>query len=101
MNTRRTEHTLRTILDTGAASGIGRRSAQEAAAAGDRLVLADVADHAVAALASQLSTDQITHIAVLWHVSDSAQVERIASELHEQGTAERIVVWNNVIDVNL
>jgi len=125
MNTRRTEHTLRTILVTGAASGIGRRFAEEAAAAGDRLVLADVADHAVAALASQLSTDQITHIAVHLDVSDSAQVERVASELQEQGvrltgafltagiwtpdrdrayrpgSAERIAAWDRVIDVNL
>ncbi len=113
------------ILVTGAASGMGRRFAEEAAAAGARLVLADIAGGAVTELAEQLSTPDNTHIPVKLDVSHADSVDRVAAHLHEQGVrltgafltagiwtpdsdrgykpgrSERIAAWDRVIEVNL
>ena len=63
---------------TGAASGIGRGLAERFAAEGMKVVLADVAEDALAKLAADLEATGATVLAVQTDVSNAAEVENLA-----------------------
>ncbi|MGH2402926.1 MAG: SDR family NAD(P)-dependent oxidoreductase, partial [bacterium] len=64
----------RSILITGAAGGIGLACARRLAAAGARLLLADLDGHAVGRLASELGPD---HIPIQADGTSSADIRRM------------------------
>jgi NAD(P)-dependent dehydrogenase (short-subunit alcohol dehydrogenase family) len=71
----------RSVLITGAASGIGRATAHAAAARGARLVLTDVAADGLHAVARDLG-DAVLHAAPA-DVSDADDVDALAADVHE------------------
>jgi NAD(P)-dependent dehydrogenase (short-subunit alcohol dehydrogenase family) len=70
----------RSVLITGAASGIGRATAQAAAARGARLVLTDVAAEGLAATARELG-GAVLHSAPA-DVTDADVVDALAADVH-------------------
>src|SRR4051794_32025073 len=81
------------VVVTGAASGIGRASAQRFAAAGARVVLADVDAAALAAVAEACCAGGGAAVAVPTDVQDEAAVETLAARAVE--AFGRIDVWVN------
>lgn len=69
---------------TGAASGIGRGLAEQAARRGMRLVLADVDATGVQALCASLQADGVQAVACVTDVGQLAQVERLRDVAVEQ-----------------
>jgi len=67
----------KSVLVTGAARGIGRATAEQFAAEGARLVVNDVDDERIRALASELADAGAEVLAVVADVADEAQVERL------------------------
>jgi NAD(P)-dependent dehydrogenase (short-subunit alcohol dehydrogenase family) len=67
----------KSVLITGAARGIGRASAELFAAEGARLVVNDIEQERVRALASELADAGAEVVAVVADVADEAQVERL------------------------
>jgi NAD(P)-dependent dehydrogenase (short-subunit alcohol dehydrogenase family) len=90
-----TDFTDRVVVITGGASGIGRALADEFAAAGSRLVLADVEkgrlDNAVAEVAASHGTQAI---GVVTDVSDPESVEALAAETYQVFGATHVLVNN-------
>ncbi len=79
---------------TGAASGIGRGIALRLAAAGMKVVAADIDEHGAAATCSEIASRGGRALAVRTDVSDPASVESLAgTTLHEMGGVH--VVCNN------
>lgn len=70
----------RSVLITGAASGIGRATAHAAAARGARLVLTDVAADGLHAVARELG-DAVLHVAPA-DVTDADGVDALAADVH-------------------
>jgi NAD(P)-dependent dehydrogenase (short-subunit alcohol dehydrogenase family) len=70
----------RSVLITGAASGIGRATAHAAAAHGARLVLTDVAAEGLSAVARELG-DAVLHSAPA-DVTDADVVDALAADVH-------------------
>ena len=68
----------RTAVVTGAASGIGRALASRFAAAGMRVVLADVEEPALAAAAAELAAEGAEVLPVVTDVSDGDSVDALA-----------------------
>ncbi|MGV1049375.1 MAG: SDR family NAD(P)-dependent oxidoreductase [Solirubrobacterales bacterium] len=104
------------IMITGAASGIGRATAAEAAAEGARLLLCDVDDEAGEAEAAGIDGATYVHCDVTDESSVQAAVEAAASELgrldgsfncagilHALGNIGDVPLddWQKVIDVDL
>jgi NAD(P)-dependent dehydrogenase (short-subunit alcohol dehydrogenase family) len=67
----------KSVLVTGAARGIGRATAEAFAAEGARLVVNDVDDERIRALASELADAGAEVLAVVADVADEAHVERL------------------------
>jgi NAD(P)-dependent dehydrogenase (short-subunit alcohol dehydrogenase family) len=67
----------KSVLVTGAARGIGRATAEQFAAEGARLVVADIEEERLKALARGLAEDGAEIVAVIGDVADEAQVERM------------------------
>src|SRR5215207_9336049 len=78
------------IVITGASSGIGLATAEAAAKAGAKLVLAARSDQALADIAGRLGKDVV---AVSCDVSDRAQVENVARTAVDR--FGRIDTWVN------
>ena len=112
--------TDRTCLVTGAASGIGRATAIATAARGGRLVLTDVNDEGLTAVAERIGSSGGTVLfATALDISDHAAVAAMAEEVHEAhgsvdvvmniagvsawGTVETLEHrhWRQMVDVNL
>jgi NAD(P)-dependent dehydrogenase (short-subunit alcohol dehydrogenase family) len=110
----------KTVLITGAASGIGRATANEAHAEGARVLLADVSDEQGEALAAEVRSDGGTAIYARCDVTDEAAVaglvDRAVSELggldgafncagilDALGTVgeTELDAWRRVLDVDL
>jgi NAD(P)-dependent dehydrogenase (short-subunit alcohol dehydrogenase family) len=70
----------RSVLITGAASGIGRATARAAAARGARLVLTDVAAEGLGAVARELG-DAVLHAAPA-DVTDADVIDALAADVH-------------------
>ncbi|HEY6773486.1 MAG TPA: SDR family NAD(P)-dependent oxidoreductase, partial [Oxalicibacterium sp.] len=68
----------RVAVITGAASGFGRAFAQQGAALGMKLVLADVQQEALAQVATELAQQGVDVLAVPCDVSDAEQVQALA-----------------------
>jgi NAD(P)-dependent dehydrogenase (short-subunit alcohol dehydrogenase family) len=110
----------KTVLITGAASGIGRATAKEAHAEGARVLLADVSDEQGEAVAAEIRGDGGTAVYAHCDVTDEAAVaglvDRVVSELggldgafncagilHALGTVVEtdLDAWRRVLDVDL
>ena len=107
----------RLCLVTGAASGIGRATARAAADAGARVVLTDVRDDALAAVAGELGDAAVAHRAL--DIADVDAVRALAEDVHAAhgpldvamniagiaiwGAVERLThdAWRRSVDVNL
>ena len=71
----------RTAVITGAGSGIGKGLAQHAASLGMNLVLADIDEARLAAVAAELPGEVLT---VVTNVADADAVERLAEAAFER-----------------
>lgn len=109
----------KTVLVTGAGSGIGEAVARQVAAAGGSVVLIDRDAQAVAATASELSPQQTQAIHRVCDVSNDTEVKKVLDELYQDGiridglvTAAGIDIggmahelsvqeWRRVLDINL
>jgi NAD(P)-dependent dehydrogenase (short-subunit alcohol dehydrogenase family) len=109
----------RVAVVTGAASGIGRAVAEHLAAAGMRLVLADIEEAALAEAAGALAASGTDVVAVPTDVSDGASVEALRDRALDAFGAVHLVhnnagvggggpiwtipesTWRWLIDVNL
>lgn len=86
----------RQVLVTGAARGIGLACAGRFAAAGDRVVLADIDAAAWTAAAARLGGD---HVAIALDISDEAALEAALADLRARFGAFDVVVNNaGVVD---
>src|SRR4029450_764092 len=84
----------KTVVITGAASGIGRAMAEAFAAEGSRVVLADIEPEALAATAEALRAGGASVLAIPTNVSKPDQVEALADRaVAEFGRVD--VVCNN------
>lgn len=110
----------RRVLITGAASGIGRATAELAAADGAALVLTDVNAVGLAAVTAELRATgaQIVHSAAM-DITDFEAVQQFAAEVHGRGGSVDVVMniagisawgavdrlehrqWRSMIEVNL
>ncbi|TQK68961.1 SDR family NAD(P)-dependent oxidoreductase [Nocardioides sp. SLBN-35] len=106
----------RTAVITGAGSGIGKGLAQHAASLGMKLVLADIDEDRLSAVASELPGEVLS---VVTDVADAAAVDRLAEAAFERFGSVELVVnnagvmrigyswaisaqdWDTAIDVNL
>jgi NAD(P)-dependent dehydrogenase (short-subunit alcohol dehydrogenase family) len=108
----------RSAVVTGAARGIGRAVAEACAAAGMRLVLADIDGDELERTVGTLRTTGARAIAVSTDVARAADVERLADAAFAQGEVNLVCLnagvacvgrswelsldeWRRVIDVNL
>jgi NAD(P)-dependent dehydrogenase (short-subunit alcohol dehydrogenase family) len=73
----------RVAVVTGAASGIGRAMAERFAAEGMKVVLADVEEAALAAVAAQMKATGAAVLAVRTNVAKAADVEALAKKTRE------------------
>src|SRR5688500_5246333 len=87
------------IVITGASSGIGLATAEEAAKRGAKLVLAARSSDTLSRLAERISGSGGEAIAVVADVSDRAQVQRIADEAIAR--FGRIDTWINDAGVSI
>jgi len=87
------------IVITGASSGVGLATAQDAARAGARVVLAARSEDVLEAVAATLNAQGREAIAVTADVADRAQVQRIADVAIER--FGRIDTWVNVAGVTI
>lgn len=79
---------------TGAGSGFGREFARLGASLGMRLMLADVQDDALQAIATELRAQNVTLLALPTDVSDGAQVDALAAATMAQFGAVHLL-FNN------
>jgi NAD(P)-dependent dehydrogenase (short-subunit alcohol dehydrogenase family) len=111
--------TDRVCVVTGAASGLGAGIARRLGAAGARLVLADVDEHRLRHLASDMEGAGVTCAAMPTDVRDSEAVDALAQHVLERFGAIHVVCnnagviatgpaweitpddWRRVVDVNL
>jgi NAD(P)-dependent dehydrogenase (short-subunit alcohol dehydrogenase family) len=84
----------RTAVITGAASGIGRALARRAAAAGMRVVLADVEAEPLAEAARELEKQGAEALAVVTDVSQPEQLEALARRTEDAFGAAHLVCNN-------
>jgi len=120
MRARRDYFRDRRVLVTGAGSGIGRACARAAARAGASLVLTDIDEPALDAVADAIAADggAVAHTAAL-DITDYAAVRAMAADVHDRhgsvdvvmniagvaiwGSVERLTHddWRRTIEVNL
>jgi NAD(P)-dependent dehydrogenase (short-subunit alcohol dehydrogenase family) len=104
---------------TGAAGGIGEGLARVAAELGMRLVLADIAEERLHAIADELTAKGSEVLAVTTDVRDAAALDRLAEAAYERFGTVRLLInnagiealgftwersaeqWNRVIDINI
>ena len=84
----------RVAVVTGGASGIGRALAERFAAAGMRLVLADVEEEALAATVAEFESSGATALGVVADVSDAAAVDGIRDRALDAFGAVHVVCNN-------
>jgi NAD(P)-dependent dehydrogenase (short-subunit alcohol dehydrogenase family) len=103
--------TPRTVLITGGAGGMGRACARRFAAAGDRVVAADLAPAALDKLRAELAAEGLAIETCPCDVSDAAAVSALFAHLAASGPVGAIVhtaglsgtmgTWQRVMQVNL
>lgn len=89
-----TSFTGRTVLVTGAASGIGRRMAIGAARRGATLVLWDVQKEPLDVVAKEIAQEGGEAYAYVCDVGDPRAVELVADEVHRDGRRIDVLVNN-------
>ena len=89
-----TELAGKTVLVTGAASGIGRLMALRAARRGATLVLWDIQAEPLEMLAKEIEHDGGTAHTYTCDVGDRTEVERVADQVHRDGLRVDVLVNN-------
>lgn len=84
---------------TGAAGGIGLGIAKAAAAAGMRLVLADIAKDRLTSVAAQFEADGVETLAVIADMADPASIDRLAATALDRFGAPRLLVNNAGVEM--
>jgi 3-oxoacyl-[acyl-carrier protein] reductase len=83
-----------TVLVTGAASGMGRATAEVFAADGANVAVTDLSESAVSEIADALKADGLSAQAWALDVSDAAAIERVTAEVAERFGSLDILVNN-------
>lgn len=87
-----------TAVVTGAGSGIGEGLARQAAAAGMNVVIADIAQARIEALAKELTAQGVEVLPVVTDVADPAALDRLAERAYETFGDVRLLINNAGIE---
>lgn len=84
----------KTVLLTGASSGIGAELARELAARGSRLILLGRRKKVLEAMAADLPAAQGSHLAVTIDLANPADIERLGDELVKSSITPELLILN-------